>query len=199
VALDNDYGTWNAWGNLYWPAKYFIDRQGHVRYVHFGEGDYGKQVIRRLLAEPGLPPPVSPALGDQTPTEPLTPETYLGYERLANFAGSSIVPDRESEYELPATLPEDDVAYGGRWTVEKERIVAGRGARLRLHYRAHDVYLVLGGSGTVEVLVDGKALRTVRVAEDKLYTLVEATGKAADHMLELRFSPGVEAYAFTFG
>ncbi len=201
VALDNDYGTWNAWGNLYWPAKYFIDRQGHVRYVHFGEGDYGKaeQVIRRLLAEPGLPPPVSPTLGDQTPTEPLTPETYLGYERLANFAGSSIVPDRESEYELPATLPEDDVAYGGRWTVEKERIVAGRGARLRLHYRAHDVYLVLGGSGTVEVLVDGKALRTVRVAEDKLYTLVEATGKAADHMLELRFSPGVEAYASTFG
>jgi len=201
VALDNDYETWNAWGNLYWPAKYFVDRQGHVRYAHFGEGEYDRseQVIRQLLAEPGLPAAVSPAIADQTPTGPTTPETYLGYERLANYAGSPIVPGRESEYELPASLAEDDVAYGGPWTVEKERIVAGPGASLRLHYRAQAVYLVLGGTGKVEVLVDGKALRTVRVTADKLYTLVEATGKAADHLLELRFSPGVEAYAFTFG
>ena len=69
VALDSDYGTWNAWGNRYWPAKYLIDREGHVRFAHFGEGDYGETeaAIRELLAEPGLPAPVSGEVTDMTP------------------------------------------------------------------------------------------------------------------------------------
>ena len=36
VAQDNDYGTWNAWGNQYWPANYLVDADGQVRYTHFG-------------------------------------------------------------------------------------------------------------------------------------------------------------------
>jgi hypothetical protein len=70
VALDNDYGTWNAWANRYWPAKYFIDRAGHVRFAHFGEGAYAESedVIRKLLAEPGLPEPVSGSVEGETPS-----------------------------------------------------------------------------------------------------------------------------------
>jgi hypothetical protein len=93
-------------------------------------------------------------------------------------------------------------AYGGRWTVEEERIVAGRGARLRLAFHARDVFLVLGassGAEEVEVRLDGRRTRTVRVAEDRLYTLARIPGPRADHTLELVFSPGTEAYAFTFG
>jgi cytochrome c biogenesis protein CcdA/thiol-disulfide isomerase/thioredoxin len=204
VALDNEFGTWNAWENRYWPAKYFIDRRGHVRFAHFGEGDYteSEKVIRTLLAEGDLPAPVSPSIDDRTPNEPQTPETYLGYERIGFFVGSPLVKDRESAYTIPDFIPADGFAYGGRWTVEDERIVAGEGARLRLKYHAHDVFLVLGTSGeaeTVKVTVDSRTVRTIRVAEDRLYTLARFPGPTKSRTLDLEFSPGTEAYAFTFG
>jgi len=201
VALDNDYGTWSAWGNRYWPAEYYIDRQGHVRYAHFGEGDYGEteKVIRTLLAEKDLPEPVSGSISDETPQGVLTPETYLGTDRLSSLVGSPVVAGREATYTIPKTVPQNDVAYGGRWTVGRERIVAGEGARLRLAYHARDVYLVLGGEGRVKVVVDGKPVKSVATTGDRLYTLVTGSGPADDHTLDLSFSPGVEAYAFTFG
>jgi thiol-disulfide isomerase/thioredoxin len=201
VALDNGYGTWNAWGNRYWPAKYLIDRRGHVRYAHFGEGDYqrSEDVIRTLLAEKSLPGPVSGSIRDQTPSERLTPETYLGSERIDRFVGSRLVEGREATYTLPPAVPTNGLAFGGRWTVEKERIVAGDGARLRLVFHAHKVFLVLGGAGTVQVAVDGRQEKNVRVTEDRLYTLAELPGQAGDHTLDLAFSRGLAAYAFTFG
>ena len=106
--------------------------------------------------------------------------------------------DGEHRYRLPASLGESELALGGTWTVEDERAVAGRGARLRLRYLGRDVFLVLTGRGSVEVLVDGRPERRVRVTEDRLYTLVERD-ELAQHELELRFTPGVAAYAFTFG
>jgi cytochrome c biogenesis protein CcdA/thiol-disulfide isomerase/thioredoxin len=204
VALDNGYGTWTAWGNRYWPAKYFVDRSGHVRYAHFGEGEYERieAVIRTLLAEKTLPKPVSASIRDQTPNGLITPETYLGSARLERFVGSPVVTGREASYKIPAAVPQNDVAYGGRWTVEQERIVAGNGARLRLAFHARKVFLVLGtkgGNKSVQVRLDGRQIRTVQVPEDRLYTLVELGGKAGDHTLDLSFAPGTEAYAFTFG
>jgi cytochrome c biogenesis protein CcdA/thiol-disulfide isomerase/thioredoxin len=204
VALDNGYETWSAWGNQYWPAKYLVDRQGHVRYAHFGEGEYqrSEDVIRRLLAEKALPKPVSASIRDQTPTERLTPETYLGSARIDRFVGSRLIPGREADYSIPKVVPQSSFGYGGRWTVEKERIVAGRNARLRLSFHARKVFLVIGANdrtGTVQVTVDGRSLQTVQVTEDRLYTLAELTGEAANHTLDLSFSPGTEAYAFTFG
>jgi len=204
VALDNGYGTWTAWGNQYWPAKYLVDRQGHVRYAHFGEGEYqrSENVIRTLLAEKALPKPVSASIPDQTPNELLTPETYLGSARIDRFVGSRLVPGREAGYSIPKVVPQSSFSYGGRWTVEKERIVAGRDARLRLSFHAHNVFLVLGANdrtGIVRVSVDGRSLKTVRVTEDRLYTLAELPGEASNHTLDLSFSPGTEAYAFTFG
>ena len=203
IALDNDYGTWDAWGNRYWPAKYFIDRNGHVRYAHFGEGEYeeSERVIRTLLAEEGLPPPVSGAIEDQTPNAPQTPETYLGYQRIDRLVGSPVSTDREAVYELPEFLPEHGFAFGGRWTIEAERAVAGEGARLRLNYLGGRSFLVLGARddrGTVEVLLDGKPVKTIEVGSHRLYDVAESPG-GGFHLLELRFSPGVEAYAFTFG
>jgi thiol-disulfide isomerase/thioredoxin len=204
VALDNGYETWFAWGNRYWPAKYFVDRRGHVRYAHFGEGEYeeSEEVIRTLLAESDLPAPVSRSLPADTPTEPQTPETYLGYGRIGFFVGSPLVGDREASYTIPAFIPRDGFAYGGSWTVEEERIVAGENARLRLNYHAHDVFLVLGTSGEaerVDVIVDGRLRRVITVTEDRLYTLARFPGAARDHTLDLEFTPGTEAYAFTFG
>jgi cytochrome c biogenesis protein CcdA/thiol-disulfide isomerase/thioredoxin len=196
VVQDNSFGTWNAYANRYWPAKYVIDRAGHVRYVHFGEGAYDETeaVLRQLL---GAKNKAVESVAD-TVREVTTPESYLGYERLARYAGSRVRRDRAAEYRFPASIPADSLAYDGRWRVEPERIVAGADARLRLRFHARDVFLVLGGKGRVQVLVDGRPERTVRVVEHKLYTLRREPA-VQDGLLELRFTPGVQAYAFTFG
>ena len=201
VALDNDYGTWNAYSNEYWPAEYLIDRTGRVRRIHFGEGEYGEteQAIRALLVEGGARlPRRTAAVADATPIDATTPETYLGYVRLARYAGSPIREDRPARYQLPAALGQSELAYGGVWRIGGERAVAVADASLRLHFVARDVYVVLGGTGRVQVLVDGRPARSIRVAADRLYTVFSSPTRR-DALLELRFSPGVDAYSLTFG
>jgi cytochrome c biogenesis protein CcdA/thiol-disulfide isomerase/thioredoxin len=201
VALDNSYATWTAYSNQYWPAEYLIDKLGRVRHYHFAEGDYGgtEQAIRSLLAETGASVPEHMAsVANKTPTEIVTPESYLGTARLARYVGTKIHPNVPWAYTFASTLPANDLTYAGNWNVGSERIVASLGARLRLHFRARFVYIVLGGEGTVQALVDGKAERTVQVNADRLYTVVSGAA-AREGVLELRFSPGVNAYAFTFG
>ena len=200
VALDNDFATWRAYANQYWPAKYLIDRNGRLRFHHFGEGSYEdtERRIRALLGETVKTQPTS-VEGD-TPTELTTPESYLGYERLARFANGPVAPDVEWAYRFPnGALPNDALAYAGGWKVEGERIVAGRGARVRLQFQARDVFLVLGGKGRVHVLLDGRPLRTVAVSgPPQLYTLARFP-QYRQGLLELAFSPGISGYAFTFG
>jgi cytochrome c biogenesis protein CcdA/thiol-disulfide isomerase/thioredoxin len=197
VALDNDFVTWQSWRNQYWPAKYLIDKRGHVRYYHFGEGDYAEteEVIRTLL---GADAPDASGLADKSPHGRVTPESYLGYERFDRNGGDRIVKDKPYAYTFPRGLSENELAFSGIWTVQGERAVAGLSAGLRLQYRARDVYLVLTGKGTVEVRVDGKRERLVRVRADRLYTLVDRP-RIGDHLLELHLTPGLAAYAFTFG
>ncbi|HWL33045.1 MAG TPA: cytochrome c biogenesis protein DipZ [Gaiellaceae bacterium] len=197
VALDNDFVTWQSWHNQYWPAKYLIDKRGHVRYYHFGEGEYAEteEAIRTLL---GADAPDASGLADESPHGLVTPESYLGYERLARYGGEPVVKDKAHAYTFPRGLSENELAFGGVWTVQDERAIAGLSAGIRLQYRARDVYLVLTGKGTVEVVVDGKREREVRVRGDRLYTLVERP-QIGDHLLELRFTSGLAAYAFTFG
>jgi cytochrome c biogenesis protein CcdA/thiol-disulfide isomerase/thioredoxin len=202
VAIDNDYGTWNAYQNQFWPADYLIDARGHLRGAHFGEGKYGEteQEIRTLLAARGakLPPPV--AVRDRTPTGLVTPETYLGYEhQLQTYVGAQIHPDRFFAYKPAVVLPQSAVTYGGPWNVGREQIVSGIAATIRLHYVARDVYIVLGGRGDVPTLVDGKRTGTIHVKGFRLYTAVEGGGEIRDRTLELRFPPGIAAYSFTFG
>ena len=128
-----------------------------------------------------------------------TPESYLGWQRLQRYAGSAITPDRMVQYRFPKGIPPDSLAYSGFWTVEGERIVAGPDARLRLSFIAQHVYLVLNGRGRLDVLVNGKKVRTIRVGGlSRLYTLLSYKTDRAG-LLELRFTPGISAYAFTFG
>ena len=201
VALDNSYGTWKAYSNNYWPADYLVDQAGRVRDVHFGEGDYAQTERNiRLLLEAGKAGRL-PQAGrdtDHTPLEVRTPESYLGYLRIGNYTGSPLRTDRQATYRFPASLTQDSYAYAGTWKVEGERIVAGDNARLRLHFGARTVHLVLTGRGFVTVKLNGKLQRTVRIDRDRLYTLVTQK-RPADRLLELGFTPGLAAYAFTFG
>jgi cytochrome c biogenesis protein CcdA/thiol-disulfide isomerase/thioredoxin len=198
VVQDNAYGTWNNYSNSYWPAEYLIDRSGRVRSYHFGEGDYGtsEQNIRTLLGLGRAAHVASNAM----PSGTITPESYLGYQRLdpSRYVGTRVAGDKPKTYTGAKSVPANSLAYSGSWTVEGERIVAGKDAGLTLHFHARDVYLVLGGHGTVSTAVDGKQGKRVDVNAYELYTL--KTGRSlSDGLLTLRFTPGVQAYAFTFG
>ncbi len=197
VVQDNRFKTWDNYSNQYWPAEYLIDKTGHVRHTHFGEGQYGEteQLIRRLLGAHGAK---SPRMPDTTPTGLLTPETYLGYQRLSNYVGTPISPDIVAPYRLPTELPQNTLAYGGQWKLDPERATAVRDSHLALHFHAKNVYIVLGGHGTVRASIDGRVVKTIPVTAQKLYT-VRASKRTADTTVDLAFTPGVQAYSFTFG
>ncbi len=197
VVQDNGFKTWDAYANQYWPAEYLIDKTGHIRHTNFGEGEYGKteSLIRQLLGAKGAK---ARQVADATPTGLLTPETYLGYARLANYVGTAVSPDSEANYKLPVSVPQNTFAYGGEWRIGGQEVIAGKGAKLRLHFHAKNVYVVLGGHGTVRALIDGKPARTLHVNAQRLYT-VRASPNTADATLELQFSPGIQGYSFTFG
>jgi hypothetical protein len=204
VAIDDKYGTWHAYDNEYWPAEYLIDAHGDVRHISFGEGNYPttERLIRKLLvaANPGvaLPPPTS--VPNRTPGEATNPETYVGYQQLQyKVPTDAVTPDAPAEYQFPATLPLGGLGFMGQWTEHAEEATADRDAQLELGFQADDVYLVLGGKGTVSVTVNGVHTTTVTVTGiPSLYTLVSGT-TAQKGTLVLGFSPGVQAYDFTFG
>ena len=203
VAIDDSYATWTAYDNQYWPADYLIDAQGDVRSVHFGEGGYSTtgQLIRQLLqaARPSLSLPGPPGLPDTTPASQTSPETYLGYDRLQNL---DVARDTPAVYHfpfVPASIPLGALGLAGTWTAHAQEATAGHGAELELGFVGKDVYLVLGGAGTLSVWVNGHHTRTIDVSGiPRLYTLYQA-GSVTSGALLLRASPGVEAYDFTFG
>jgi cytochrome c biogenesis protein CcdA/thiol-disulfide isomerase/thioredoxin len=196
VAQDNDYGTWDAWGNQYWPAKYLIDAKGEVRYVHFGEGDYDKTeaAIRALLPDRDLGERVGRQPGE-VPGD-ATPETYLGAARAQGWEPAP--QPGTHDYPGISRLDPDRFALGGRWKIDDESATAVSNATLRAHVRGKSVYLVLGGSGRVDVTVDGERERTVDVDGQRLYDLMKRP-RTGEHELLLRFDDGVSGYAFTFG
>jgi cytochrome c biogenesis protein CcdA/thiol-disulfide isomerase/thioredoxin len=213
---DNEMGTWNAYGNEYWPADYLIDAHGQVRYAAFGEGDYDKTetAIRALLAEAGS------QLGGRSepkdvvvPSRQATPETYLGSERAEGWLQRP--KDGVHDYGAPATghLALNEFAYSGTWKIAAQPAEAVADAGVDVEFQAKNVYLVLSSAGArprqVQVLLDGKSISaadagsdvhdaSVTVRGQRLYTLVSLPHNER-HRLSLRFAPGVSGFAFTFG
>lgn len=201
VAMDNGYGTWNAWGNNSWPAEYLIDPHGNVRYGSIGESDYGitEGSIRALLKANGATLPPSTAVPNRTPMEPTTPESYLGYERLVRYDGTPVVRDKPATYTFASSLPTNHLSYSGEWTVQAQDIAAGHDAALRINVAARNVYLVLSGTGTVTATLNGKPLADQRVAGVPVLHTILSGQTVRRGLLQLQIPPGVKAYAFTFG
>jgi cytochrome c biogenesis protein CcdA/thiol-disulfide isomerase/thioredoxin len=201
VALDNSYDTWNAYDNQSWPAAYLIDATGQIRHVSIGEGDYTgeEQLIRQLLsaAHPGLTLPPPTYVPDTTPDDPeQTPETYLGAEREQGYGGRTAYAT--GQFAEPATLPANTFGLSGAWTIGQESITAGKGAGITLAFHASDVYLDVGGTGTLTVSADGTS-KVIRVSgAPDIYT-VATEQSARDGTVTIRLSPGLQAYSFTFG
>jgi cytochrome c biogenesis protein CcdA/thiol-disulfide isomerase/thioredoxin len=228
VALDNDYKIWRSFDNQYWPAHYFADAQGRIRYHHFGEGAYAEseQVIQQLLREAGAGQVVSDVIdingqGVQQAADlrdVRSPETYVGYERAAQFASpGGAQPDRLAQYQLPGKPALNDWGLEGRWNIGSEQASLNSATgKIAYRFHARDLHLVLGPGADGKpvrfmVTVDGKAPGAAhgmdvapdgsgQVKEQRLYQLVRQPGDVADHTFTIEFlDAGVAAYAFTFG
>lgn len=215
VVLDNDFTIWNAYDNRFWPAKYLVDKEGNIRYMHFGEGKYQEteQMIASLLDEEALPSLIE----EKQSSLPRTPETYLGYQRAGSYLREqNIAIDQEKRYQNVNILPNDAVALAGAWVVSAESVTAqDDSAVLFLNYLGTEVNLVMHPAGdkpgVVTVLVDGQPVPSnyitpdynqegvIEITEPKLYGLVNSGDDYGRHTLEIHFSEGVSAFAFTFG
>jgi cytochrome c biogenesis protein CcdA/thiol-disulfide isomerase/thioredoxin len=202
VAIDSNYGTWNAYGNEYWPADYLIDPTGEVRAYDFGEGGYSTMEadIRSLLRADGAQDlPQATEVANRTPTQQLSPESYLGYQEIQYDVGTPVVPNQSAVYHAPNPVPAGSFAFNGAWTDGLEQATSGQDASIELSFTADDVYLVMGGQGTVDVSLDNRPLGAVQVSGvPGLYTLFSGKGLESG-LLTLDFTPGVQAYDFTFG
>ena len=203
IALDDNYSTWVAYQNNYWPAEYLIDAQGYVRHVAFGEGGYSQDetLIRELLskARPGIALPPRTDIADKTPTEATTPETYLGAHYNTTLAGLPIAPGSPVTYVMTPDLSLDQLALSGTWVVNDEEITAKNNAQLALRFQAKYVYLVIGGKGIVTVRFGNASPKTIAInGFARLYTLVSEPSSVST-ILHLQATPGVQAYDFTFG
>ncbi|WP_294180090.1 cytochrome c biogenesis protein CcdA [uncultured Schumannella sp.] len=206
VALDNSLSTWTNYRNRYWPAHYLIDAEGTVRHIKFGEGGYAttEKLIRELLvlANPDVELPAPTEISDDTPElGSTTPETYLSLGKVVNFGGEEAYRSGINDYRTPEGLARDTFALDGQWEIDFQNAtpIASPGM-VRLEFTAtREVRMVLGGSGTVTVRVDGGDPRTIQVAGvPDSYQLIELDGPT-EGTIEVTVEPGVEAYSFTFG
>lgn len=197
IAIDNDFATWRAYDQRFWPAHYLVDPMGTVRQVHYGEGAYAETeaLIRQLLGLEDAAP-AGPDEGGLTSGR--SPETYLGTARMGAIDNQPVHVGEPAGFTLSPAPPRDAFSLGGEWDIQDEYARAGDDAELAYHFYAAQVHLVLGGEGTVTVEVADGAARTVEVSgPPTLYTVYD--GAARDAVLHLKLSDGVEAYAFTFG
>ena len=203
IALDNSYSTWTNYRNQYWPAEYLIDAGGVVRHVKFGEGDYNvtEKLIRQLIAtaRPGvaLPPPVDAP--DTTPQSGLTPETYFGVGKMVNYAGTGVYDKGQANFAFPPTLPDDSFALQGPWTLDYQGATADSDtSSIELNYHAKNVYIVVGGTGSLTVTRDGKTT-TVPISGPPTSHQIATGNDMARGLLDVRSSKGLQVFSFTFG
>jgi cytochrome c biogenesis protein CcdA/thiol-disulfide isomerase/thioredoxin len=228
VAIDSNYAIWNAFSNQYWPAHYFIDASGRIRYHHFGEGEYdtSEQVIQQLLKEKNSKLNLSGLVqangsGTEAPADLddiQSPETYIGFARQENYLSLEKIAKNSPElYTAPGRMDVNNWGLAGKWVVGSEKAsLSGAPGKIIFRFHARDLHLVLGpGKGgkpiRFRVLLDGSApgddhgadvdsQGNGTVKEYRLYQLIRQKGKVEDRTFQIEFlDPGVEAFAFTFG
>jgi thiol-disulfide isomerase/thioredoxin len=228
IALDSNYNIWDAFENQYWPAEYFIDAKGKVRYEHFGEGDYdqSERWIQKLLTEANAKPMPATAVsikgqGVQAAADMRdvrSPETYIGYTRAQSFSSSGgLKRDAQETYTEPKHLSLNDWGLAGNWIDhEQVAILTSAGGKIVFRFHARDLHLVLGPSADgkpirFRMTIDGQAPGENHgvdtdaqgngvVTAFRLYQLVRQKGAIADHTFTIEFQdPGVQAFSFTFG
>jgi thiol-disulfide isomerase/thioredoxin len=227
VVQDNDYSTWSAYGNRYWPRKYFIDIDGYIVGDHIGEGGYAEteKILQLLLKERAAKLKLTTAIseGVVAPVAQVvssgqnSPETYFGSARNQTLASGTSGSTGSQNFALPGMFDLHKLYLGGTWNITPEYAVSGSGAHIVFRYFAQQVFLVAQAANPVivEVRRDGRPLSAVEAGEDivigadgtstitvsqaRLYKILKEAS-AQEHILELiPHTNGLEAFTFTFG
>jgi len=229
VVLDNNYSIWTAFNNEYWPAHYFIDVNGKVRYQHFGEGEYDQserwiqELLKERAGEQALPGGIVDVRAQGAEAAPdmnevQSPETYIGYERAQNFASpGGFKRDAAQDYTLPSHFDLNQWGLAGRWIDHDQTAVsASPHGKIAFRFHARDLHLVLGPTAEgkpvrFRITIDGHAPGEEHgmdtdaqgsgvVTEHRLYQLIRQKNTIQDRAFEIEFEDaGVQAFAFTFG
>ena len=227
IPIDSNHAIWSAFRNEYWPADYFIDRKGRIRYHHFGEGEYEKseRVIQELLSENGPASRmgssvhITAAGAEAPPSEDVrSPETYVGYARATNFAS----PERMAQgsrktYNPPARPALNQWGLGGSWKAGAESgALESAPGKIVFRFHSRDLHMVLGPAKNgipvrFKIKLNGAAPGddhgadsrpdgTGEIRQPRMYQLVRQKGSIGDVTFEIEFlDRGVEAFSFTFG
>jgi thiol-disulfide isomerase/thioredoxin len=181
VILDSNHGTWNAFGNMYWPRDYLVDTQGYIRHDHIGEGDYNttESAIQSLLAEGAAlngmkdisfntaksTTTINPgSLAYVDLTKQITPEIYLGYSFARAPLGNlqNFQPDQTIPYSIPPnTSFNPDIVYlDGQWKNNPDNMeLQSNTGHIILTYNARAMNIVAGGHGQQGIVTEDGATK----------------------------------------
>jgi hypothetical protein len=209
VVMDNDYGTWRAYSNRYWPRKYIIDIDGFIVYDHIGEGAYEETetLLQSLLKERAQVLGTNDVIDDETTAvQPkgyyaATPEIYFGYRFSRNQLGNSEGwrPNQDVSYSLPEDMERNMFYLNGTWRNNEDNMEAVTAGTVELRFSAKSVNVVAQADAptTLQVFVDGKPHRNVTIGASDLYEVADVP--PGPHRLTLLAQPGTKFYTFTFG
>jgi len=225
IVLDNDYATWNAYGNQYWPRKYLIDIDGYIVYDHIGEGFYDEteRAIQKALLErkerlndntsvtTTISDPENKIILDREKLG--SPETYFGSSRNTYLSNAKANVSGIVTLTIPEDVKPNGLYLGGTWNITPEYAENKGEATIVYKYQAKNVYLVMSGTNgaEIEVTIDGKVPGVISgldlnkgsglglISEERLYKIIEAKDYG-EHTLIIKIKKGnVRAFAFTFG
>lgn len=221
IALDNNFATWNAYNNQYWPSSYLIDKQGNIRRIEQGEGGYQEteQAIRQLLSADGGSVPAASSMANASNSAPVssgqTPETYLGTKRSSNFEGSPALTVGTNTFTPSDTISRvNNWTLGGSWTVTSDGIKAEKDSVIKIRFAAKELYFVTANivdNAKVDLLLNGQPISqtgsagddvtdsSVTVNQAQLYRAVKFADFQKDNVLELHVPAGIQLNTFTFG
>jgi len=203
VAQDNDYGTWQAFTNQYWPAKYLIDQEGKVVYTHFGEGDYNitEAAIRKLLKLDSKTPSNDTVNELPSLSGARSPEMYFGYSREEHMP-QTYKPNVAQRFDWLRGQEMNQYQLEGTWKIENERaILQSESGRIRLGYKGSEVNMVASSpnGSKLKILVNNVEQTPVMVKGSQLYTLFKEDAVTEHELIIEITGSGFEAFTFTFG
>lgn len=221
VLLDNEYATWNAFGNRYWPNEYLIDIDGYVVHNHAGEGEYDvtEKSIQQALAERAARAGEYASLATSTVDIPeadlsaiQSPETYFGSSRNEYFGNGRPGVSGTQTFVLPGNIAPNTLYLGGVWNLMPEYAQSQASTSIVYYYSAHDLNFVASApvAATVKILLDGKPVgdfagsdvdsktSTAVIRQERLYNLVHSA-VPGPHTIQIQINGVLQAYTFTFG
>ena len=214
VVLDNDFSTWNAYGNQYWPRKYLVDIDGYIVYDHAGEGEYAQterriqQALTERNARFNIKTSTLQSIADPSgkiaveANKVNSPEIYFGSARNNYLANGKRGISGLQTLTIPTDTMANQLYLGGTWNFASEYAEPeGEGGTVVFKYNAQNVYMVASSTeeAAVEIYLDGKLEDTVSVRDEKLYQIIQGAGYG-EHTIMLKLkNPGPRIFTFTFG